>query len=99
MLLIKRFGLRHHGGSVVVMAVDRGVGGNGSVRRVDIFNVVGGSPSLLDFLDAGLPNFSSCPASFDSNHSKGDYISKNYKVPDQHDQHDRGFCGAYGVSS
>jgi len=78
-LLVIRLGLRHFWGSVVVMVVGRGVGGNGSVERVDVCHVVGGSPNPLDFLYAGLPNIPSCSASLDSNHNEGDDISKNYK--------------------
>ena len=78
MLMLMRLELSHRGGSVIVRIVDKGVGGNGSVGRVNAPPLAaGGSPSLLDFLHVGRPNLSSCPASLDSDHDESDDISKN----------------------
>ena len=80
MLLLMRLELSHRGGDVIVRIVDKGVGGNGSVGRVDAPPLVGGgSLSLSDFLDVVFPNVSSCSASLESNRDEGDDISENYK--------------------
>ena len=80
MLLLIGLELRCRRGSVIVIVVDKGVDGNGSVGRVDVPpSVVGRSLNLTDLLYVGRPNASSCLASLDSNHNEGDYIPKNYK--------------------
>ena len=80
MLLLIGLELSHHGGDVIVRVVGGGVDGDGSVGGVGVPPLVGGgSLSLLDFLDVGFPNVSSCFASLESNHDEGDDISKNYK--------------------